>query len=101
VPAASAVHDAAEKSFDLTNLAFSKVLVLTFWHALEILDGAQAEDVMNTFCDLNLCIIRKETVWCPMLLNEVFKSIGHRASGICDSLFIPLAPTVCRRTAIM
>jgi hypothetical protein len=71
------VHDSISEIIGITNLAFSKVLMLVMGPALQIFDSIKVKKVKNIFATLNLGIVREEAAGCAMLANEVFESPGH------------------------
>jgi hypothetical protein len=67
------------------------MLVMGF--TLEILDFVETKDVKDPFTDLDLGIVREETIGSTMLTDEVLKSVGHlrfRSHPIGHSFGTPL-----------
>jgi hypothetical protein len=67
----STIHHGAGEAFNITNFAFSKILVLTLSLTLEVLDLVETENVADTSTNLDFGIVGEQAIGSTMFVDEV------------------------------
>jgi hypothetical protein len=68
---------ASQRRLILPILRLSKVLMLVIGLRLKIFDLVNTKDAKDLFTNLDLGIIREETVGGTMLTDKILKGVGH------------------------
>jgi len=71
------IHNGVNQSFQLLDVAFSKVLMLVVWFTMPVCDAIGMQDFLDLVAYFNLSAVADKLGWCSPCPNLILKSIDE------------------------